>query len=167
MGWKKLLESISESLNDHLRLRNDYLMAENRILRNQIDGQVRLTDAERKELAGLGAKLGKKALADIATIAQPDTILAWNQQFANPQVDTSKPPRSVGRPRVATEVEDLVTRMARENRSWGYDRMQGALNHLFQTAKTGTSNEYSQIEETFSPRALEQISSWILAHTQP
>ena len=41
------------------------------------------------------------------------------------------------------------------------------LNHLFQTAKTGTLNEYSQIEETLSPRALEQISSWILAHTQP
>src|SRR5688572_3593779 len=43
MNWKKLLESISESLNDHLRLRNDYLMAENRILRNHIDGRVQLT----------------------------------------------------------------------------------------------------------------------------
>ena len=35
MSWKKLLESVSESLNDHVRLRNDYLMAENRVLRNQ------------------------------------------------------------------------------------------------------------------------------------
>ena len=36
------------------------------------------------------------------------------------------------------------------------------LNHLFQTAKTGSVNEYAQIEETISPVALEKISSWIL-----
>ena len=76
MSWKKLLESAKESLNDHMRLRNEYLMAENRILRNQIDGRVPLTDSERKELAEIGAKLGKKALAEVATVAQPETILA-------------------------------------------------------------------------------------------
>lgn len=62
MSWKKLLESVSESLNDHLRLRNDYLMAENRILRHQMHGRLQLTDNERQELAELGAKLGKQAL---------------------------------------------------------------------------------------------------------
>jgi uncharacterized protein len=36
------------------------------------------------------------------------------------------------------------------------------LNHLFQTAKTGSPMEYAQIEETMSPVALEKISSWIL-----
>jgi putative transposase len=46
MGWKTLLGSISESVNDHLRLRNDYLIAENRILRNQIAGRVQLTDSK-------------------------------------------------------------------------------------------------------------------------
>ena len=40
MNWKNLLESVSESVNDALRLRNNYLVAENRILRNQIDGRV-------------------------------------------------------------------------------------------------------------------------------
>jgi hypothetical protein len=69
MNWKKLLESISESVNDHLRLRNDYLVAENRLLRNQIDGRVRLTDNERQELAELGVQLGQQALAEIATVA--------------------------------------------------------------------------------------------------
>ena len=87
MSWKKLLESVSESLNDHLRLRNDYLIAENRILRQQIDGRVQLTDSERKELAEIGAKLGKKALEEIATVAKPDTILAWNRKFADHKVD--------------------------------------------------------------------------------
>jgi pimeloyl-ACP methyl ester carboxylesterase len=40
------------------------------------------------------------------------------------------------------------------------------LNHLFQTCKTGTVSEYSQIEETISPTALELIGSWILQHTR-
>lgn len=138
MSWKKLLESVSESLNDHIRLRNEYLLAENRILRNQIDGRVQLTDSERKELAELGAKLGKKALAEIATVAQPDTILAWNRTCTDQQVDASAPPKSVGRPRVDKEIEELVVRMACENRSWGYDRIQGALNHLSYTISDQT-----------------------------
>lgn len=125
MSWKKLLESVSESLNDHVRLRNEYLMAENRILRSQIDGRVQLTDSERKELAELGAKLGKKVLEEIATVATPDTILGWHRKFADQKVDTSEPPKSVGRPRVDKEIEELVLRMARENRSCGYDRIQG------------------------------------------
>ena len=83
MSWKKLLESVSESLNDHVRLRNEYLIAENRILRSQIDGRVQLTDSERKELAELGAKLGKKVLEEIATVATPDTILGWHRKFAD------------------------------------------------------------------------------------
>jgi hypothetical protein len=62
MSWKKLLESVSASVNDHLRLRHDDLAAENRILLHQIDGRVQLTDRERKARAELGAKLGKKAL---------------------------------------------------------------------------------------------------------
>ena len=85
MSWKKLLESVSESLNEHLRLRNDYLMAENRILRHQMTGRVQLTDNERQELAELGAKLGKQALQEIATLAKRDTILAWNRKSADQQ----------------------------------------------------------------------------------
>ncbi|MDH3600904.1 MAG: helix-turn-helix domain-containing protein [Candidatus Tectomicrobia bacterium] len=138
MSWKKLLESVSESLNDHIQLRNDYLMAENRILRDQIDGRVQLTDSERKELAEIGAKLGKQALEEIATVAQPDTIFAWNRKFADQKVKTSEPRKSVGRPRVDQEIEDWVVRMARENRSWGYDRIQGSLNHLGYTISDQT-----------------------------
>ena len=138
MSWKTLLQSVSGSINDHIQLRHEYLMAENRILRNQIDGRVQLTDSERKELAEIGAKLGKQALAEIATVAHPDAILAWYRKFADPQVDTSAPPKSVGRPRMDKEIEDWVIRMARENRSWGYDRIQGALNHLGYTISDQT-----------------------------
>lgn len=40
------------------------------------------------------------------------------------------------------------------------------LNHLFQTAKTGSPTEYASIEETFSPAALRLVGDWVLAHAK-
>ena len=40
------------------------------------------------------------------------------------------------------------------------------LNHLFQTAETGAIAEYSVIEETLSPTALQRVGDWIRRHTQ-
>lgn len=40
------------------------------------------------------------------------------------------------------------------------------LNHLFQTATTGSPAEYARIEETFAPAALQAISDWILARVK-
>src|SRR5919201_6646233 len=130
MNWKKLLGSITASVDAELRLRNAYLVAENRMLRQQITGRVQLTDSDRQALAEIGQQLDKKALAEIATVAKPDTILAWHRTFAGRQCDRSQPPKAVGRPRIEKEIEDLVVRMARENRSWGYDRIVGALTNL-------------------------------------
>jgi hypothetical protein len=82
MDWKQLLASIAGSIDEELRLRNAYLAAENRSLRNQLKGRrVQLTDAERKTLAEMGQKLGRQALAKVATIAKPDTILAWHRKL--------------------------------------------------------------------------------------
>src|SRR5262249_22356521 len=130
MDWKKLLESITASVDEELRLRNAYLQAENRMLRQQINGRIQLMDGDRKALAALGQQLGKKVLEEIATIAKPDTILAWHRTLADQKVDTSEPHTFVGRPRIGEEIEALVVRMARENRSWGYDRIVGALANL-------------------------------------
>jgi putative transposase len=66
MDWKQLLASITNSVDEELRLRNAYLVAGNRILRHQLTGRVHLTDAERKTLAELGQQLGKKALTEVA-----------------------------------------------------------------------------------------------------
>jgi hypothetical protein len=63
-------------------------------------------------------------------VAKPDTILAWHRRFAHQQCDRSQSQTSVGRPCISREIEDLVVRMARENRSWGYDRIVGALTNL-------------------------------------
>lgn len=74
--------SITGAVDEELRLRNAYLAAGNRILRNQIKTRRRLlTDAERQTLVEMGHKLGRQALQEIATIAQPETILAWRRKF--------------------------------------------------------------------------------------
>jgi len=130
MDWKNLLVSLKASVNQELELRNTYLAMENRILRQQITGRMPLSDSDRRVLAEIGKKLGKKALEEIATVAQADTILAWYRKCIDPQVAPSEPHKSVGRPRIDQEIEALVVRMARENRSWGYDRIVGALGNL-------------------------------------
>jgi transposase len=138
MDWKKLLGSITKSVDEELRLRNAYLMTENRILRQQSTGRVPLTDSDRQALAEIGIQLGKRVLQEIATVAKPDTILAWHRKFASPPGYISQLPKSVGRPRIDQEVEDVVVRMARENRSWGYDRIVGALANLGYTISDQT-----------------------------
>src|SRR5215831_3051609 len=138
MDWKQLLVSITRSVDQELRLRNEYLASENRILRNQISGRMQLSDSDRRVLAEIGKKLGKKALDEIATVATSDTILAWHRKFIDHKGHTSKPPKSLGRPRMDQEIEDLVVRMARENRSWGYDRIVGALVNLGYTISDQT-----------------------------
>ncbi len=76
MGWKRLLSYISGSVDQELLLRNEFMLAENRILRQQIKGRLELTDGERKTLAEIGKQLGKKALEEVATIVKPETILS-------------------------------------------------------------------------------------------
>ena len=77
MGWTRILAYITGSVDQELLLRNEYLAAENRILRAQLNGCLRLSDAERARLGEIGFRLGRKALSEVATVAQPDTILAW------------------------------------------------------------------------------------------
>jgi putative transposase len=131
MNWKQLLASITGSVDEELRLRNAYLEAENRVMRHQIKARrVQLTDAERKTLTEMGHKLGRQALEEIATVAKPDTILAWHRTLVVQQSDNFQPCKFLGRPRIDQELEALAVRMARENRSWGYDRIVGALANL-------------------------------------
>src|SRR6516162_923942 len=119
-------------------LRNGHLVTENRILRNQITGRVRLTDRERTLLAAIGQQLGKKALEDVATIVKPDTILAWHRRLVAQKFDGSQRRKAPGRPTIDQELEALIVRIAQENRSWGYDRIVGALANLGLTVSDQT-----------------------------
>ncbi|HEY5865180.1 MAG TPA: hypothetical protein VI542_06450 [Candidatus Tectomicrobia bacterium] len=82
--------STTRSVDEELRLRNAYLVTENRILRQQIMGRVPLSDGDRLALAELGQKLGRKTLKEIATVAKPDTILAWHRKRSEQKGDCSQ-----------------------------------------------------------------------------
>ena len=97
-----------------------------------------MTDGERKTLAVIGQKLGKEALKDVATIVKPDTILGWHRKLVAQKFDGSQQRKAPGRPMIAPELEALVVRMAQENRSWGYDRIVGALANLGYTISAQT-----------------------------
>ena len=67
MEWTRILAYITGSVDQELLLRNEYLSAENRILRAQVKGRLALSDTERAKLADIGFRLGRKALAEAAT----------------------------------------------------------------------------------------------------
>ena len=130
MDWARILAYVTGTVDQELLGRNEYLAAENRILKAQLKGRPDLSDAERGALGEIGHRLGRKVLADIATIARPDTILGWYRKLVARKFDGSKARQYPGRPRIKREVEELILRMASENRDWGYDRIAGALANL-------------------------------------
>jgi putative transposase len=108
-----------------------YLLEENRVLKARLGGRrLRLTDAERRRLATLAHPLGRQRLKEVATLVTPDTLMRWYKRLIAQKFDGSKPRRQLGRPRVAEEIELRIVRMAEENPTWGYRRIQGALANL-------------------------------------
>ena len=76
-------------INQELLLKNEYLAAENRILRAHLPARPRLSDPERATLAEISKRLGRKALSQVACVAKPDTILAWYRKLIARKFDGS------------------------------------------------------------------------------
>ena len=87
LNWKRILAYITGSVDQELLLRNEYLVTENRILRRQLQGRLRLTDRERINLAKVGKQLGRKALSEVAQIVRPETILGWHRRLVAKKFD--------------------------------------------------------------------------------
>jgi hypothetical protein len=77
MDWARILAYVTGTVDQELLARNEYLAAENRILKAQLKGRLILSDAEQATLGEIGHRLGRKALVEVASVARPDTILAW------------------------------------------------------------------------------------------
>ena len=77
IGRREGLTYVTGLVNQELLFQNEYLAAENRILRAHLPTRLRLSDPERSTLAEIGKRLGRKALVQVARVAKPDTILAW------------------------------------------------------------------------------------------
>ena len=87
--WVRLLAYITGLVNQERLLQNEYLVAENRILRAHLPSRLRLSDPQRSTLAEIGKRLGRKALAEVARVAKPDTILEWYRKLIAQKFDGS------------------------------------------------------------------------------
>jgi putative transposase len=160
MDWACILAYITGTVNQELLLRNEYLAAENRILKAQIKTPLRLTDAERVSLAEIAHRLGRKALEDVANAAKPDTILGWYRKLIARKFDGSKSRRYPGRPRIDDEIERLVVRMAKENTDWGYGRIVGAIANLGYTLSDQTVGNILQCHDISPAPERKRTATW-------
>jgi putative transposase len=158
--WLRLLAYVTGSVNQELLLRNEYLAAENRVLRAKLPARLRLMDPERATLAEIGKRLGRKALREVACVAKPDTILGWYRRLVAQKFDGSKHRQYPGRPPVSSEVEALVVRMAGENSGWGYDRIVGALANLGHRLSDQTVKNILRRHGIAPAPKRSQITSW-------
>jgi putative transposase len=116
----------------------DYLREENRVLRAQLgDRRPRLDNNQRRRLAVRAKVLGRRVLGEIASVVTPETLLAWHRKLVAQKYDGTAR-LAAGRPRIAGEIEDLVVRMAEEDRDWGHRRIEGALSNLGQEVAHST-----------------------------
>jgi putative transposase len=117
-----------------------YLREENRVLKQQLGRRrLRLTDDQRRRLAVRGKAIGRRALAEVASLVTPDTILRWHRQLIAQKWTHKR--RSPGRRRIMQVIAELTIRMARENPRWGYTRIQGALHNVgHRVGRTTVSN---------------------------
>ena len=106
-----LVVSLAGWLNRDQQAVIDYLIEENRVLKDQLEAQrLRFTDEQRMRLAVKAKVLGRRLLDEIETIVTPDTLLAWHRKLIAQKWTYAR--KGPGRPRVAQEITDLVLRMA-------------------------------------------------------
>ncbi len=127
----EVLSVVGGYVDQELLARNEYLAAENEILRSKITGAIKLSNDERIRLATIGKRIGMKALKEVANIVKPETILKWFRKLVAKKFDGSAMRgKSCGRPPTPSDLEELIIRLTRENAGWGYDRIVGALSNL-------------------------------------
>ena len=132
-----LLVALAGWINQQQRDVIDYLQEENRVLREQLGPRrLRFTNDQRIRLAAKAKTLGRRALTEIRSIVSPDTLLAWHRALIARKYGHLR--LGPGRPRVTAEIREWVVRMATDNRSWGYTRIQGALANLDHHVGRGT-----------------------------
>jgi putative transposase len=115
----------------------EYLQEEIRVLKELLGKKPRFNDDQRRRLASKGKRLGQNALNRFCGLVTPHTLLAWHRRLVAQKYDSSKA-RKPGRPRTKGEIQELILKIAGENRTWRYTRIQGALANLRHEVSRGT-----------------------------
>ena len=128
--WQFVLMAMAGWMNQRQQQVIEYLQEENRVLREQKGKRrLRFSDDQRRRLAVKAKVLGRRALVELDTLVMPETLLNWHRKLIAEKYDGSLK-RRPGRPQVRAAVQQLIVRLAKENRTWGYRRIQGALSHV-------------------------------------
>jgi putative transposase len=132
-------------------------LKENRVLRRQLRGRrLQLTDDDRRRLAVRAYRLGRGRLRQIATVVTPDTLLRWHRQLVARKWTHAR--RCPSRGGVLAEIRRLTVRMAEENPTWGYTRIQGALRNVGH--RVGRSTVARILKVAGLPPQPERSTSW-------
>ena len=100
-----LVVSIAGWMNQHQQQVIEFLMEENRVLREQMGTRrMRFSDDQRRRLAVKAKQLGRKLLSQVATIVTPETLLAWHRKLIAKKYDGSLF-RTPGRLRTARRLQ--------------------------------------------------------------
>jgi len=129
--WHLIVLFLASQLNREQERIIEYLQVENQVLREKLGKKrILLNDDQRRRLAVKGKVLGRKLLRGLATIVTPDTILRWHRELVAKKWDYSERRGKVGRPRTKQEISGLIVQMAKDNPTWGYTHIEGALKNL-------------------------------------
>ena len=135
----------------------EYLIEENRVLKEQMAGKaLRLDDDQRRRLAAKAKVLDRKTLERVAAIVTPDTLLRWHRQLI--ALKWTYPRTVPGRPCIIRVIRELIVRMATENSTWGYARIQGELKGLGH--KVARSTIAKVLKQNGIPPAPDRPTSW-------
>ncbi|MDA0837672.1 MAG: hypothetical protein O3B01_29980 [Planctomycetota bacterium] len=123
-----LLIRVGKLFEKELAQENDYLRAENKILRSKLGNRIQLTENDRQILVRFGMPI-RDRLRDVVSIVKPETLLAWNRKMKREKWTFQKLQNQAGRPAKGADVENTVVRLAEET-TWGYQRIAGEMKKL-------------------------------------
>jgi transposase InsO family protein len=132
-----LMICVAGWINRNQQVVIEYLQEEIRGLKELLGKKPRFNDGQRRRLVTKARRLGRKPLDRFVSFVTSNTLLAWHRRLVAQKYD-GRVVRKAGRPTTACEVKALILKLARENRSWGYTRIQGALANLRHEVGRGT-----------------------------
>jgi putative transposase len=129
--WQMLLLILAGRINQQQQHAIEYLIAENRILREKIGKKrILLTDNQRQRLAVKGKVLGWKALAEICSIVTPETVLRWHRGIDSQEMGLQQVSQEGGTPRHGKRGGRACGSNRQRKSRLGYNRIRGALANL-------------------------------------
>lgn len=127
--WQLLVLFLASWINRQQQEVIEYLRTENQVLKEKLGTKRILLNNDQRRRLGVKEKiLGRKLLEEFGTLFAPVTILRWHRLFIAKKGDYSdRKEKKPGRPRIREVIVDLTVEFAKENPTWGFDRIQGEL----------------------------------------